>query len=265
MMNKHLRLFAIVIAAMMLCSVIPVSAAENQEQINWESKISNELLEVMASKTDTDLIPVYIWLNDIDHNVITEAMIKEKEMDPAIYENEERFQKEIVSEIEAQLVSRVGYEATHYSVDATTNGYILNENGAYHDDSMSLLDRAVQAKTNEYIPDKKHSLNIRYSNSSFFFHDFQNLFSSFNREQHCLLLHSKPRPFNFKNQRYRRFRIPLYTVSYRLSRERKEIFGYYCDATLLPCIFEANLLTKSTSRGIILAVWISFWIPDICR
>ena len=151
MMNKHLRLFAIVIAVMMLCSVIPVSAAENQEQINWESKISNELLEVMASKTDTDLIPVYIWLNDIDHNVITEAMIKEKEMDPAIYENEERFQKEIVSEIEAQLVSRVGYEAAHYSVDATTNGYILNENGAYHDDSMSLLDRAVRAKTNEYI------------------------------------------------------------------------------------------------------------------
>lgn len=151
MMNKHLRLFAIVIAVMMLCSVIPVSAAENQEQINWESKISDELLEVMASKTDTDLIPVYIWLNDIDHNVITEAMIREKEMDPAIYENEERFQKEIVSEIEAQLVSRVGYEATHYSVDATTNGYILNENGAYHDDSMSLLDRAVQAKTNEYI------------------------------------------------------------------------------------------------------------------
>lgn len=44
MMNKHLRLFAIVIAVMMLCSVIPVSAAENQEQINWESKISNELL-----------------------------------------------------------------------------------------------------------------------------------------------------------------------------------------------------------------------------
>ena len=84
MMNKHLRLFAIVIAAMMLCSVIPVSAAENQEQINWESKISNELLEVMASKTDTDLIPVYIWLNDIDHNVSTEAMMKEKEMDPAI-------------------------------------------------------------------------------------------------------------------------------------------------------------------------------------
>lgn len=115
------------------------------------------------------------------------------------------------------------------------------------------------------IPDKKNSLNIRYSNSSFFFHDFQNLFSSFNREQHCLLLHSKPHPFNFKNQRYKRFRIPLYTVSYRLSRECKEIFGYYCNAKLSPRIFEANLLTKSTSRGIILAVWISFWIPDICR
>lgn len=57
MMNKHLRLFAIVIAVMMLCSTISVSAAENQEQINWESKISNELLQTMATKTDTDLIP----------------------------------------------------------------------------------------------------------------------------------------------------------------------------------------------------------------
>ena len=114
-----------------------------------------------------------------------------------------------------------------------------------------------------------HNLMIsRHRKHVWVYYRFQampNLFSSFNREQHCLLLHSKPHPFNFKNQRYRRFRIPLYTVSYRLSRERKEIFGYYCDATLLPCIFEANLLTKSTSRGIILAVWISFWIPDICR
>lgn len=95
MMNKHLRLFAIVIAVMMLCSVIPVSAAENQEQINWESKISNELLEVMASKTDTDLIPVYIWLNDIDHNVITEAMIKEKEMDPLYMKTRSVFKKKL--------------------------------------------------------------------------------------------------------------------------------------------------------------------------
>lgn len=151
MMKKHLRIFVIVIVVMMLCSTISVSAAENQEQINWESKISNELLQTMATKTDTDLIPVYIWLNDIDHNVIAEAMIKEKDMDPAVYENETRFQKEIVSEIEAQLVSRVGYEAAHHSVDATTNSYTLDENGAYHDESMSLLDRAVQAKTNDYI------------------------------------------------------------------------------------------------------------------
>lgn len=151
MTKKHFRIFAIVIAVMMLCSALPVSATEARESVNWESKVSNELLEVMKTKSNTDLIPVYIWLNDIDHDVITEAMIEEKGMDPAVYENEARFQTEIVSKIEAQLVSRVGYEATHYSVETATNSYTLDENGAYHDDSMSLLDRAVQAKTNDYV------------------------------------------------------------------------------------------------------------------
>lgn len=56
----------------------PDSFKENDDE--WKSKVNSELLEVMLTKTDNDLIPVYIWLKDIDHDVIDEAMINEKEL-----------------------------------------------------------------------------------------------------------------------------------------------------------------------------------------
>ena len=149
MKKRTYSVLAITLSIMMLFSLLPVSATEIQAEVDWESKVSEELLEVMETKTDTDLISIYIWLNDIDHDIIDEAMIKEKGMDPAVYENEERFNKEIVPQIEAQIVSRVGYEAAHAAVE--TSEYVLDQNGAYHDDTMSLVDRAIQAKENEYI------------------------------------------------------------------------------------------------------------------
>ena len=163
-MLKRVNFVSIFIAFLMLISSLPVSATEEPNSLNWESKVSDELLEVMSTKSDDDLIPVYIWLNDIDHSIIDEAMIKEKGMDPEIYENDERFQSEIVSEIEANLVSRVGYEETHRSVDATTSSFTLDDNGAYHDDSMSLLDRAIQAKTDEYIMARREISKREHSN-----------------------------------------------------------------------------------------------------
>ena len=101
---------------------------------------------------------------------------------------------------------------------------------------MSLLSLSSNAKS--FFAVSYPTRKIRWISDTVILPSFSTIskifFSSFNREQHCLLLHSKPHPFNFKNQRYRRFRIPLYTVSYRLSRERKGIFGHYCNTTLLP-------------------------------
>ena len=153
MKKRTYSVWAILLSMMMLFSVLPVSAAEIQAEVDWESKVSEELLEVMATKTDTDLITVYIWLNDIDHDIIDRAMIKEKGMDPAVYENEERFNEEIVPQIEAQIVSRVGYEVAHASVESSE--YVLDHNGAFHDETMSLVERAIQAKENEYIMSKR--------------------------------------------------------------------------------------------------------------
>ncbi len=166
---KRVHIVSVVTAFLMLISSLSVSSIENLDSLNWESKVSAELLEVMSTKADDELIPVYIWLNDIDHGAIDEAMIREKGMDPAIYENNERFLSEIVSEIEANLVSRVGYEETHRSVDATTNSFTLDENGAYHDDSLSLLDRAIQAKTDEYIMARREISKREHSSYNYRF------------------------------------------------------------------------------------------------
>ena len=152
-MKKIYKILTTMLAILMLFSATSVSALSTPTEVDWESKVSAELLEVMGKKSDTDLIPVYIWLNDIDHDIINKAMIKEKGMDPAVYENEERFKNEIVPQIEAQIVARVGYEEAHRSNE--TSEYILDENGAYHDDTMSLVDRAIQAKETEYILAKR--------------------------------------------------------------------------------------------------------------
>ena len=153
MKKKAYTRFAIVLTIAMILSSISISATEIQTEIDWESKVSTELLEVMSTKSETDLIPIYIWLNDIDHDIINTAMIKEKGMDPAVYENEARFNSEIVPQIENQIISRVGYEVAHASVE--TSEFVLDQNGAYHDDTMSIVDRAINAKENEYIMAKR--------------------------------------------------------------------------------------------------------------
>lgn len=153
MKKKIIKIISLVSIIMIILSSIPVFGSELQTATEWESKISDELLEIMDTKSNTELIPVYIWLNDIDHEIIRKAMIDEKGMNPAIYENDELFKKEIVPEIEAKIVERVGYEKAHEKVE--NSAYVLDSNGAYHDDTMSLVDRAIQAKTNEYIMAKR--------------------------------------------------------------------------------------------------------------
>jgi len=142
--------------------VISVSATANIDQ-NWRDKISDELWSAMEEAGEEDLLTVYLWLNQIDQDEIDQAVREEKGMDPAIYEDETRFQTEIVSKLEEKLVSRVGYEAAHAKEEASTTAFSLNENGAYHDTSMSLVDRAVQGESNRYLQAKRDVTIREYS------------------------------------------------------------------------------------------------------
>ena len=147
-----------------------VGAQTIPEDDTWREKIQPKLWEVMAEASEEELIPVYLWRKGIEEETVTQALIEEKQMDPAVYENEEEFQKQIVSEIEAQLVDRVGYEKAHAVVppeEAVTDEVeivssvekleVLSEEDpdAFLDQSISLVDRAVGGKAKEYMMAKR--------------------------------------------------------------------------------------------------------------
>jgi len=101
----------------------------------WKPKIDAELWKVMEGKSDDDLITVWLWLNSVDQEIIKKALIGEKGMDPAVYESRKRFEEEIASEITKRLEEELGYEEAHLKGE----------------DGMSPVERAVSAKSNEYV------------------------------------------------------------------------------------------------------------------
>ena len=95
-MMKNGKIIRIIVTALTVCSILLLSLSiqavdtsfgwDNREKSewndkvnekSWEEKIDAELWEFMARKSGDDLIPVYIWIKNIDHNVITAGMNKE--------------------------------------------------------------------------------------------------------------------------------------------------------------------------------------------
>ncbi|MCL2281200.1 MAG: S8 family peptidase [Dehalococcoidia bacterium] len=113
----------------------------------WKPKISAELLEVMTGKSDTDLIPIWLWLKSVPQEVISNALIYEKGMDPLIYEEKARFEREILAPIIKRLEEELGYEEAHRK----------GENG------MSPVDLAYHGKVDEYIKAKIEIVFREYS------------------------------------------------------------------------------------------------------
>jgi hypothetical protein len=173
-MKKFKALFLVtifVLATILLNTSAIAESAVRADEIA-RAKISSELLEVMAESSKDDLIPVYLWLKEIDYGIIASALIEEKGMDPAVYKDTDRFYGEIVPPIEAEVVARVGYDAAYYkeippelSKDATNNVRLseppnipaLSEYAFEYEDiaefdwSMSLVDRAVHMKADEFL------------------------------------------------------------------------------------------------------------------
>ena len=167
--NKFYRVLAWMLVLITTFS-FTAGAQTVPEDDTWRDKIQPELWDVMAEKSEEEMIPVYLWLKGIEEETVTQALIEEKQMDPAVYENEEEFQKQIVSEIEAQLVARVGYEKAHAVVlpeesavaetdivSSVEKLEVLNEEDpdAFLDQSISLVDRAVSGKAKEYMMAKR--------------------------------------------------------------------------------------------------------------
>ena len=80
MKKKKRGILAVVIALLGVCAVVSVTfsaVGKDRESENWEeSKVGADLREAMEAADDETLIPVYVWLYDIDHSRISDTVTK---------------------------------------------------------------------------------------------------------------------------------------------------------------------------------------------
>lgn len=75
-----------------------VGAQEVPKHDNCHAKIQPELWKVMKEASEEELIPVYLWRKSIEEETISQALIAEKNMDPAVYESGEESEAQKIKE-----------------------------------------------------------------------------------------------------------------------------------------------------------------------
>lgn len=163
--RKKRTLRTIWVCIFMLILLVPMLGAAPAGVISdnsWESKISPELALEMQQKDDGDTIFVWLWLKSIGQDTINQILIKETGFDTALYETSERYQKEVVAKIEADIVSQMGYEKAHKAPSAeeiamqaetAAKAGIPVIKSAY--ENQSPVNRALQLNVDNYIMSKR--------------------------------------------------------------------------------------------------------------
>ena len=109
--KKSKRLIPLFMAAMMLTTAIGASAQELPKDPDWESKIDQELKAAMEKADKGEKIPVAVWLRDETVLETVDRRLKEeKNLDPEVFENQEKFQTEVVDKVTEKLEAQLGVE-----------------------------------------------------------------------------------------------------------------------------------------------------------
>lgn len=90
-------------------------------------KIEKSLWEYMQTAKDDELIPINILLYDVDDNLISEKLEKKTGLDVKLFQDDERFEKEISSKICGVLEKALGYEIAHKTNDESESEDQLGE------------------------------------------------------------------------------------------------------------------------------------------
>ena len=103
--NSYIRrLLSIVVCLSVVFGTSIVAVADPSDlqtsTNSWQSKIDDELWEIMETKSDTDLIPVWLWLVDTVHEEdVMEIMRTEKGFNPDIYEHQDKIEAHVAAKI----------------------------------------------------------------------------------------------------------------------------------------------------------------------
>ena len=112
---------SIALVLCMLLVVFPASAEQLvRESTSWRDKICPDTWDAMENATYDELIPVWIFRELIEEEVIEEQLY-EAGFDPALYENPERLNAEIIEPMVAEVVATVGYDVAHFVENRTYN------------------------------------------------------------------------------------------------------------------------------------------------
>lgn len=90
-------------------------------------KIEQSLWEYMQTAKNDELIPINILLYDVDDNLILEKLEKKIGLDVKLFQDDERFEKEISSKICDALEKALGYDVAHKTNDKSENEGQLGE------------------------------------------------------------------------------------------------------------------------------------------
>ena len=214
--KKSKRLIPLFMAAMMLTTAIGASAQELPKDPDWESKIDQELKAAMEKADEGEKIPVAVWLRDETVLETVDRRLKEeKNLDPEVFEDQEKFQTEVVDKVTEKLEAQLGVEEANkkklptiieknsraIEVLAAADEYAykptLSEEDMQYlklkDQGKSPIDKAVVAKSDEFIMEK------RKLNEEEFVKNSDNVFTTHGIQPEELTFQSKYTSMNIVN------------------------------------------------------------------
>ena len=155
-MKKHFKLYLsfVLIIALTLISATQIPAFD--EKVYLE-KIDTALLERMNETDDSELIPINIALQDLDEDAVMEKVKTETGMDPEVYMNEDRFEKEVASKIRTVLEEKLGYEEAHkvVSADCASNEPLSEEAETLSEQTELLSEKTCEAIQSAFADELK--------------------------------------------------------------------------------------------------------------
>ena len=159
-MKKH-KLFSVLLSVVLLLNVITIPqtavALGSVSLVSWQDKIDEDVYESPIYENGKRL--VYINRTNIPKDTISEHLLKNYKYDSTVYEDEARYEAEIVPAVTAKVVAELG-EKEAYSIQRQ-----LELTG----EKISAVDIALSDDYNEYIMAKRMAAKDLYveSNSVF--------------------------------------------------------------------------------------------------
>lgn len=156
------KVMILLLAVVLLLNGSIYAETTNEEQIvmqqTYTAVINEELQEAMSNVQEDETLPIWIWMEPINCSEIEALVLEETGMDPAIYENEEQFDRVILPEIEENVCAENEIEMDSSGKFRSTEQYqallraaLLEEYDQYWAAKRNITKREYSVLTSNFI------------------------------------------------------------------------------------------------------------------